>query len=379
MSRIYDAIVVGLGAMGSAAAFHLAQRGQSVLGLDQFTPPHTLGSSHGQTRIIREAYFEHPCYVPLLQRSYELWAELASRCGRPIFHQTGGLMIGPGDGLVVSGALRSAREHNLPHELLTARDVRQRFPALQPSDDMMAVFEPRAGIVFPETAVAAHLELAHQHGADVRLEEAVLRWEPATEGVRVVTARETYSGRQLILTAGAWVSRLLPDLRLPFQVERQILYWFASQSATAATQFQPDRCPIHLWQFDGRQLFYGFPDLGEGVKVARHHAGQPADPDHVDRDVSPAEIEDMRAIVRRFLPGADGPLRQATVCLYTNTPDEHFWLDRHPQHPEVWVISPCSGHGFKFSSVIGEVVADLVERGQTRFDLRLFQARQGEP
>src|ERR1051326_8689743 len=218
MAHAYDVIIIGLGAMGSAAAYHLAPSGQRVLGLDRFTPPHTFGSSHGQTRIIREAYFEHPVYVPMVQRAYELWVELATRSRTELFRQTGGLMIGPPESVVVSGARRSADTHRLPHEILSAHEIRRRFPALRPSEDMMAVLEPRAGILFPERCIAAHLALAGEHGATLRCAEPVVRWGPDGDGVHVSTAKGEYRAGQLILSAGAWINSLLPGLDLPFRV-----------------------------------------------------------------------------------------------------------------------------------------------------------------
>ncbi|HEY2952682.1 MAG TPA: N-methyl-L-tryptophan oxidase [Verrucomicrobiae bacterium] len=373
MAQGFDVIIIGLGAMGSAAAYHLARSGQRVLGLDRFTPPHAFGSSHGQTRIIREAYFEHPVYVPMVQRAYELWTELAKQSHAELFRQTGGLMIGYPDSVVVSGAKRSAATHLLPHEILSAHEVRRRFPALRPADDMIAILEPRAGILYPERCIAAHLALAREHGAILGCEEPVVRWETDGDGVKVITARNTYRAGQIILSAGSWINSLLPGLKLAFTVERQILFWFEPKRSPAL--FQPEHCPIHLWQIDGRHFFYGFPDLGEGVKVACHHDGELTSPEEIRRDVAAEEVEAMRQIVRRFLPDADGPLRSATVCLYTNTPDEHFWIDRHPTCPQVIIASPCSGHGFKFSSVIGEILANLVCDGHSRFDLALFRHR----
>jgi sarcosine oxidase len=374
MRESYDVAVAGLGAMGSAAAFHLARRGGKVLGLDRFTPPHAFGSSHGQTRIIREAYFEHPMYVPLVQRAYELWAELERASGRDLLRITGGLMIGRPDGVLVSGARRSAEQHRLPHELLSAADVVNRFPALRPADDMVAVWEPRAGILFPEACVGAHLTLARAHGATLRYEEPVVSWHSDGDGVRVVTARGEYHAGQLLLTAGSWIGSLLPQLHLPFSVERQVMLWFAARANPA--QFAPARCPIHLWETSPQGFFYGLPDLGDGVKLAIHHAGDRADPDRLRREVSDAEVASVRELLRRFLPDADGALRASEVCMYTNTPDEHFWIDRHPQHPQVLIASPCSGHGFKFSSVIGEVLAELLIDGRSRFDLSLFRQRR---
>jgi sarcosine oxidase len=367
-----DIIIIGLGAMGSATACHLAKRGKKVLGLDRFAPPHAFGSSHGRTRIIREAYFEHPLYVPLVQRAYQLWAELEKESGRKLFRQTGGLMIGTPDSAVVAGAKRSAEEHQLKYEMLTAEDVRRRFPAVKPTDEMVAVWEPRAGILFPEVCIEAHLALARKHSAELHFDEPALRWQADGEGMRVVTARGEYTASQLLLTAGSWVKSLLPDLDLSLTVERQIQFWFDPKHPEG---FRPHRCPVHIWEHGPARQFYGFPDLGDGVKVAVHHEGESTSPDAVNREVAPEEVERMRDLVRKFLPGADGPLRSAVVCVYTNTPDGHFFIDRHPNHPQVLIASPCSGHGFKFSSVIGEVLAELLTEGRSRFDLRLFRRR----
>jgi sarcosine oxidase len=373
MASDADILIVGLGAMGGAAACQLARRGLRVAGFDRFAPPHDRGSSHGETRIIREAYFEHPAYVPLVQRAYELWDELQQRAGRQLLRPTGGLMIGPEDGVLVSGALRSAREHRLAHELLSSRVVRERFPGLNPDAGMVAVWEPRAGLLFPEECVAAHLEQARAAGAELHLNEPVLRWEPDGDGVIAWTDRGQYRARRLLHTAGAWVNSLLPGVELPVAVERQVLHWFTPRDAAS---YQPERCPIHIWETAPHSFFYGFPDLGTGVKVALHHQGRPAAPDSVERDVSPAEIAAMRALVERYLPAAAGAHRASTVCLYTNTPDEHFWIDWHPAAAQVLIASPCSGHGFKFSAAIGEVAADLLTGREPRFDLSLFRARK---
>ena len=373
MAASFDVIIVGLGAMGSAAAYHLAQRGQRVLGLDRFSPPHTMGSSHGQTRIIREAYFEDPIYVPMVQRAYVLWEELERAAATKLFLQTGGLMLGTPESAVFSGAKRSAELHGLPHEILSATDVRRRFPAITPSPGMLAVLEPRAGILFPEACVTAHLRMAGAHGATLRTEEPVQGWTATGNGVEVRTSQGTYHAGRLILSAGAWARELLPGLKAPLTVERQALFWFSP--ARNAAQLTSERCPIHLWQFDEQRFFYGFPDLGDGVKVACHHDGALGGPDGVAREVSAAEVDEMRGLLRRFMPDAEGAFQSATVCLYTNTPDEHFWIDRHPAHEQVWIASPCSGHGFKFSSVVGEILADLCITGRSAFDLGLFRTR----
>ncbi len=368
---IYDAIVVGLGAMGSAAAYHLARRGWQVLGLDRFTPPHAFGSSHGETRIIREAYFEHPVYVPMVQRAYELWRDLEKESGTRLLRETGGVMIGKPGSDLVTGARRSAELHGLRHEMLTAGEVRERFPALHPESDMVAVWEPRAGVLFADACIAAHLAQVRSCGAELRYEEPMLRWEPEGDGIRVLTVEGEYRARQLIVTAGAWISAFFPDL--PLSIERQVLFWF--DDASACDMFTPERCPVHLWQIDGRRFFYGFPSLGNGVKVGFHHGGEITTIDTVRREVALEEVEDIRSAMRRFLSRADGTLRATTVCVYTNTPDEHFLIDRHPTHPQVLITSACSGHGFKFSPVIGEILADLAQDKRPRFDLRLFRSR----
>jgi sarcosine oxidase len=360
--------------MGSAAAYHLASHGQRVLGLDRFQPPHNLGSSHGLSRIIREAYFEHPAYVPLVQRAYELWAALEKESGRQLLLQTGGLMIGAADGVLVSGAKRSAEEHKLQHQVLSSTELQRRFPAFNPQAGMVAVWEPRAGIVFPELAIQSHLELAAKKGAVFQFNDPVLKWEAFADGVRVYTVDGSYTAHRLLLSAGAWMTSLLPELRLPLSVERQVLFWFDPD--WQPEQFAPTRCPIYICEHEPRRFFYGFPDLGDGVKVAMHHEGQAIQPDALRREVDPQEVSDMRGLLRRFLPGADGALKSAVVCMYTNTPDEHFLIDFHPVHGQVLIASPCSGHGFKFSAVIGEIAARLLTDQPAGFDLSLFAMRR---
>jgi sarcosine oxidase len=371
MPVTYDVIVVGLGAMGSATACHIARRGVRVLGLDRFSPPHAFGSSHGETRIIREAYFEHPVYVPMVQRAYELWRDLENESGTALLRETGGVMIGRPDSDLVKGARHSAELHGLRHEMLTAGEVRERFPALHPESDMVAVWEARAGVLFPDACISAHLAQAQRYGAELHYEEPMLRWEVDGDDIRVLTAQGDYRSRQLIVTAGAWISDLFPEL--PLCIERQVLFWFDSRSGSEL--FAPECCPVHLWQFDGRRFFYGFPDFGDGVKVAFHHGGDMTTVETMRRAVGDGDVQEIRSAMRRFLPAADGTLRMTAVCMYTNTPDEHFWIDRYPRNPQVLIASACSGHGFKFSSIIGEVLADLTQGKQPQFDLSLFSGR----
>ena len=359
--------------MGSAAAYHLAHRGMRVIGFDRFAPPHTFGSSHGKTRIIREAYFENPAYVPLVQRAYQLWSELESRARTTLLLKTGGLMIGLPDSELVAGARLSAERHALEHEILSSAEVTRRFPCLNPQADMIAVYEPRAGILFAEACLSAHLALAQSHGAQIHDHEPLLRWRADSRGVSVATERATYRAEWLVISAGSWAAQLLADLEPPLTVERQVQFWFDPIGPRAS--FSATRCPVHLWQFDDRQFFYGFPDLGEGVKVARHHRGICGSLDSLSREVDAEEIADMRSLVGRFLPNADGALRSAAVCQYTNTPDGHFWIDRHPAHANVLIASACCGHGFKFASVVGEILADLATHRNVSFDLSLFGNR----
>ncbi|MGI9180967.1 MAG: N-methyl-L-tryptophan oxidase [Longimicrobiaceae bacterium] len=369
MAERYDVIIAGLGAMGSAAAFHLARRGLRVLGLDRHTPPHELGSSHGESRVIREAYFEHPAYVPLVQRAYELWAELEEQTGQKLLRITGALMLGTPEREVVTGALRSAQLHDLPHERLAAGEVRRRFPVLHPSPDQVGVYEPRAGVLFPEACIQAHLDAARAHGAALRFAEPLTRWRPTGEGVEVLTPWDRYHADALVLAVGAWLPGLMPWL--PLEVARQVLHWL--RPARDAEAFAPERCPVFLWETAPGRIFYGIPDLGGGVKVALHHGGERSPLEQVRREVGEEEVAAVRGLLDQYVPAAAGELLRSSVCLYTNTPDGHFLIDRHPEHPAVWLASPCSGHGFKFSGAIGELLAQRITEGTASLDSPLFR------
>jgi sarcosine oxidase len=348
--------------MGSAAAYHLARRGRRVLGLDAFPPGHTLGSSHGESRIIRLAYFEHPDYVPLLRRAYTLWEGLQREADTELLRLTGGLFVGPPDGALVAGSLRSARVHGLPHEVLDAADVSRRFPALRPSPADAALYEPQAGVLYPERCIGAHLRLAAAAGAELRHEERVRQWAATPGGVQVETDAGRYTAGWLVLSAGAWLGKLLADTRLPLQPERIPIFWM--QPRESPELFDAARFPLWIWQTDELGFFYGFPHLEwAGVKVGRHHSDEPCDPDMVDRQVKPGDEARVRQFLARCIPALDGPTASSRVCLYTNTPDEHFIVDRHPEFPSVLFAGGFSGHGFKFATVIGEVLADLVTEG----------------
>jgi len=370
--RTYDAIIVGLGAMGSATLYHLSKRGQRVLGLEQFAPGHHLGSSHGDSRVIREQYFEHPLYVPLVQRAYELWRALEKSYGRAVMTINGGLMIGRPDGMVVSGTIRSATEYDLPHEIFTSDELHLRYPAFRLADGLVAVLDPHAGYLDPEACNAAHIELARRAGAEVRFEEPVVRWAPDGDGVQVTTAKGSYRASRLLLSGGAWNQSLLPDVQLPLAVERQVAFWLQPANVES---FNRSRFPIYAYEFTPGLICYGFPNLPRGVKSSIMHGGEiVASPEVVRRMVDDDEIEPVRGALRAILPElAEAAVTESSVCLFTNTPDHDFIVDFHPRYPQVLISSPCSGHGFKFASAMGEVQADLLTGGTSRFDVSPFR------
>ncbi len=370
MANSWDVIVVGLGAMGSATLHQLAQRGVRALGIEQFMPGHARGSSHGRSRIIREAYFEDPRYVPLVQRAYELWAALERESGEQLLLQTGGMMLGTPESAVVRGARLSAELHGLPHELLDASAIRARFPAFHVRPQDVGVFEPRAGVLAPEKAISAFVSLAQQRGATVHSTEAMVSWRAVGDGVEVTTSAGIYHAARLVLTVGAWAGNVFRELALPFVVQRNVMYWF--DPSRSASHFLPAHFPVFIHELNDELAFYGFPDTGDGMKLALHHHGETSDPDALRRTVSEAEVAFMRNIIQQYVPDGNGTLRETAVCMYTNLPDDHFIIDTYPAHPAVIVASPCSGHGFKFSSAVGEVLADMATGQAPRFDTSLF-------
>ncbi len=357
-----------MGAMGSAAAYHLAARGKHVLGLEKFGAAHPFGSSHGDSRIIRQAYHENANYVPLLLRAYELWERLEQDAGVSLLRKTGGLMIGPEGSSVVEGAIQSALQYGLAHEVLSAREIRVRFPALRPRPNETAMYEAVAGYLRPEAAIEAHLRLAAGFGAELRFYEPVEDWsaDASGDGVMVKTSKGNYRAARLVVAPGAWAPEILADMGISAQVLRHVMCWF--QPVAASNLFEPDRFPIYIWDVDGTNVFYGFPATGgsEGVKAAMHSGGERCMAEGVNRDISGGDIAEVRDHLKQFIPALDGKLIHATTCLYTLTPDEHFVVAVHPSHPQVAVAAGFSGHGFKFSSVMGEVLADLAIDGRTK-------------
>jgi len=369
---MYDVIVVGVGGMGSAALAELARRGARVLGLDRAGIPNDQGSSHGVNRIIRLAYAEDPRYVPLLRRAYERWRELERALGEPILITTGGLDMGLPTSKVVTGSLASARAHDLPHELLQADAIRRRFPAFELPDDIVAVYQPDGGFVLSERAIAGHARLALDAGADLHGHEPVVEWAALDTGVAVRTAVAEYRARHMIVSAGAWVGKLLPSLARVAVPERQVLLWAAT---TQPERFTPAALPVFILDVE-EGAFYGFPEYGiPGLKIGRmHHRREVIDPDTWDRTlIEPEDVAVLRAATSRYLPGADGPALTLKTCMFTNTPDEHFIIDALPGVPAVTVVSPCSGHGYKFASVMGEIAADLALDGGTAQDIEMFR------
>jgi len=364
----FDIIVAGLGATGSATAYHLAGRGLRVLGLDRYHPPHPLGSSHGESRVIRETAFEHPRYVSLARRAYENWRRLETESGESLLHVTGVLFVGAEEGAIIAGTLTSARAYGVVHEPIDSGDLARRFPALRQLEGAVGVFEPGGGWLDPERSVAASLRLAAARGAMLQFDERLERWEPDGDGVTVTTPRHRYHARRLLLAAGPWMPELVNETAATLTVERQVQHWFAPATADAA------RLPIFIRQVP-EGVFYALPPAGDGreIKVAVHHDGARTTPDDVPRTVSPAEVAAARALLERYVPALAGAHRRAAVCLYTNSRDGHFVIDRHPAHRAVIVASPCSGFGFKFASVVGEILADLLQDRTPAFDISPFQ------
>ncbi len=365
-----DVLIIGLGSMGSAAAYHLASRGARVIGLERFTPPHDQGSHAGGSRIIRQAYFEGAEYVPLVRRAYELWREIEQATGTSLMTITGGLMIGRPQARTVAGSLASARQHGLAHEVLDADELRRRYPVFAPHDEDIAVYEAVAGVVRPEDAVAAQLTLAARAGADLRYGVRVNGWSADRDGVRVETDAGTLSADRLVICPGAWAPAVLADLGVPFVVERQLQHWW--QPSGDPGRFGTGELPIWIWESTDGVQGYGFPANDQGVKTAFFRAGGPTSADSVDRVIHDDEVAAMHDWLAARVPDLPDRWLAGKSCLYTNSPDEHFVIGRHPDHERVAVACGFSGHGFKFSPVVGEILADLALAGRTEHPIDLF-------
>lgn len=367
----FDVAVIGLGAMGSAALFNLARQGRRVVGIEQFEPTHDRGSSHGESRIIRLSYFEHPSYVPLVRRALEKWRELEDLTGRTILTVTGVLEAGYSGSPIVSGSLEASRQHDLTHEVLSAADIARLFPAFKVPSHWTGLYQPEGGFLRPELAIREFVQQAERHGAETRTNTRVLAIEPFGAGIRVRTDAEVIEAGSVIIAAGAWIGDFAPELKPHLKITRQVLGWF---SPLEPALFTPDRCPVFLLESED-DVCYGFPDFaGTGVKTASHREGAtlPA-ADALAQDGDPADEAQIRQMFALAMPDANGPLRQMRTCMYTRTPDEDFVIDRSPADPRIVLASPCSGHGFKFASVIGEVLADLALGKASASDISRFQ------
>ncbi len=363
-------VVAGLGAMGAAASYHLARRGAQVTGIEARGPAHSQGSSHGQSRIIRQAYFEDPCYVPLVLRAYELWAELQQATRELLLQRTGALMVGPERGQVVSGSLESARRWRLAHRLLYPEQIRRLFPQLNPDPGDAALFEPEAGMLAPEAGVLAHLGQAAAAGAQLHFGEEVRAWKPGGGGLVVSTASADYPADRLVLAPGPWAPRLLPQL--PLEVERQVQVWLEPTDVSA---FEARRLPVFLFDREPRATFYGLPSQDRRtVKVALHHGGETTSAEDVRRQVTEADVTSLRRELEMVVPELGrAPVHRAEVCLYTNTPDRDFVVGLLPEDRRVAVAAGFSGHGYKFSPVVGEILADLALHGSTDHPIERFR------
>lgn len=365
-----DVAVIGAGTMGSFALWRLAKRGMKVVGFDRFEPGHDRGSGHGESRIIRSAYAEGSGYVPLVRASLDLWRELEREADEPLLTMTGGLAIGRRDGSLVGSVIGSAVDHDLAHEVLDAEEMRRRFPQHALKPDEVAVHEQGAGVLRPERAIRAAARRALDHGAILHTNNTVETVEETGGGVEVRAGGRTYRARRAVVAAGAWLGKLLPDLNLPLTVERQVLAWFPNKDPEL---FGLDRCPIFVYQEREDLEWYGFPSLdGRTVKAAVHHHGRTVDPDGIDREVHPEDVEQISRFAGERLRRLDPRPERAKVCMYTNTPDEDFLVGPAPGHQDLVLVGGFSGHGFKFAPVMGEIAADLATEGETPHSIGAF-------
>ena len=366
----YDSIVIGLGATGGAALAELARRGRRTLGIEQFHIANQRGSSHGETRIIRLGYYEHPSYVPLVRRAYELWRDLERNSGRRLLHVTGILEMGPPEGELVAGTLAASRAHGIAHEILDAAALMRRFPAFRVPRDFVGVHQADGGFLDAEDAVLAQVGAAQAHGAQVRTALRVRAIEPLAGGVRVATDNGAFEAASVVVSAGAWLPKLLPGLQIPLRATRQAVGWF---EPAEPAPFARGACPVFMIE-SKHGIHYGFPLHGRGVKIAKHfHREETLDPDLVAAPFAAADEAIIRTAIADHIPGANGPLARSATCLYTMAPDGDFILDRLPGAPQIVMASACSGHGFKFAPVLGEILADLATDRTPAHDISRFR------
>lgn len=377
----YDAIIIGVGSMGAATCFWLAERGYKVLGLEQFDIPHEQGSHAGQSRIIRKAYFEHPDYVPLLERAYENWKEMEALTGTQLYFQTGLVYFGKSTNTIIRGVKDAAILHKIKIDQLSQQQASSQFPEFTVPQNFETIYEPDAGFITPEKAILLYKEEAIKSGADIRTNESVLKWGKEGDTVKLVTNKNTYYSKKLIITAGAWAGKMLPQLNTELTVTRQTIGWVQPKKPKS---FSLGNFPCWMLEEEGMGSYYGFPLLPEdrfdgpsGIKIAHHFPGQIVDPDNVNRQISKDDEDDLRYVLEKYLPQADAKVLSWKTCLYTNTKDENFIIDHLPGYDgDVTIACGFSGHGFKFVSVVGEILADLAIEGKSNLPIDFLSLKR---
>ena len=365
--------VIGLGAAGSAALWQLARRGVAAIGIEQFALGHDHGSSHGATRVIRMVHFENPSYSVLMEHAYAQWRDIERASKQQLLHLTGIIEIGSPSGDLVRGTL-AGETKGLAREHLDAQSVMRRYPAFRLPEKFVGVLQSDGGFIEAAAGLAAMIDLAKTHGAEILTGTKVIEVIPTATGVRIKTSRGDIAADGAIIAAGPWMRGFLSDLKLPLTVTRQVVGWFQPRDPAL---FAAGRFPVFIMETPHGN-HYGFPAHGDsGVKIAKHHHhNELVDPDTYDRTVSANDEAAIRAPLSQYLPDANGPLRSAETCLYTMTPDDTFIIDRMPDYPHIAVASPCCGYGFKFSPVVGEILADLVAGGTTAHDISRFRLQR---
>ena len=368
--NIYDVIIIGLGAMGSAASYYLSKNGVKVLGLDTYEPPHKLGSSHGHTRVIREAYHEGTSYVPIVKRAYELWNELDHEIEDKLILEYGGMYLGD-DGKYLSDAKKSAKKYDIPIKEFSSKEIKEKYNILNPPNNFKGLLENRSGAVFPEKAISNFLSKSINNGSSHNYNEKVIGWGKQSKFYKVETDKNNYFAEKLIFSSGAWIKNLVPSLKLPVKIERQVLFWF--DPIKDKDRFHYSNMPNTGWDLDNGMEFYTQPNIeNKGFKVAMHHNGKFISENDLNRESNADDLSIVKNFLEEYIPLANGKLIDSRVCVYTNTPDFDFIIDFYPNDENIIICSPCSGHGFKFTPAIGEICSELVINNGTNYDLSEF-------
>ena len=372
--NIYDVIIIGLGAMGSAASYYLSKNGVKVLGLDTYEPPHKLGSSHGHTRVIREAYHEGTSYVPIVKRAYELWNELDHEIEDKLILEYGGMYLGD-DGKYLSDAKKSAKKYDIPIKEFSSKEIKEKYNILNPPNNFKGLLENRSGAVFPEKAISNFLSKSINNGSSHNYNEKVIGWEKQSKFYKVETDKNNYFAEKLIFSSGAWIKNLVPSLKLPVKIERQVLFWF--DPIKDKDKFHYSNMPNTGWDLDNGMEFYTQPNIeNKGFKVAMHHNGKFISENDLNRESNADDLSIVKNFLEEYIPLANGKLIDSRVCVYTNTPDLDFIIDFYPNDENIIICSPCSGHGFKFTPAIGEICSELVINNGTNYDLSEFSIKR---